>query len=186
MRRQGMPPRRAGDLGAEAEHNPLAVERHVRIDGAGKAGCEDLDDPAGLHQDQARAVARVLLDGFDKHYALFRDCARAARRQELGGGLAPLEALYEGDTAVGVRAEANDGGGSVTVRCKVVADCSGRAAFVGSRQGLKKEISLDTRTAFFSHFENVAREKGEQEGDIQIVAFPHGWFWMIPWSCRYA
>jgi len=92
------------------------------------------------------------------------------------------EVLYEGGTAVGVRAEANDGSGSVTVRCKVVADCSGRAAFVGSRQRLKKEMTLNTRTAFFSHFDNVARETGEREGDIQIVAFPHGWFWMIPFK----
>ncbi len=28
----------------------------------------------------ARGIARVLLEGFDKHYALFRDCARAAKR----------------------------------------------------------------------------------------------------------
>lgn len=28
----------------------------------------------------ARDIARVLLEGFDKHYALFRECARAARR----------------------------------------------------------------------------------------------------------
>ena len=29
---------------------------------------------------EARALAQALLDGFNKHYALFRDCARAARR----------------------------------------------------------------------------------------------------------
>jgi len=84
--------------------------------------------------------------------------------------------------AVGVRATANDGSGEVTVRCKVVADCSGRAAFVGSRQRLKQQVAIDTRTAFFSHFEGVAREPGDREGDIQIVAFPHGWFWMIPFK----
>lgn len=92
------------------------------------------------------------------------------------------EVLYEGDVAVGVRAEANDGSRSLTVRCKVVADCSGRAAFVGSRKRLKKEVEIETRTAFFSHFENAARDSGENEGDIQIVAFPHGWFWMIPFK----
>ena len=92
------------------------------------------------------------------------------------------EVLYEGSVAVGVRAEANDGSSAVTVRCKVVADCSGRAAFVGSRQQIKKEITFDTRTAFFAHFDNVARESGEREGDIQIVAFQHGWFWMIPFK----
>lgn len=92
------------------------------------------------------------------------------------------EALYEGTTAVGVRADANDGSGSVTVRCKVVADCSGRAAFIGSRQRIKQQVAIDTRTAFFSHFEGVARDPGDRAGDIQIVAFPHGWFWMIPFK----
>jgi isocitrate dehydrogenase kinase/phosphatase len=39
--------------------------------------------------EQARAIARALLDGFDKHYALFRECARAARRHfEAGNWLA--------------------------------------------------------------------------------------------------
>jgi len=92
------------------------------------------------------------------------------------------EVLYEGDTAVGLRAQASDDGRALTVRCKVVADCSGRAAFIGSRQKLKQEVAFDTRTAFYSHFEGVARESGEREGDIQIVAFPHGWFWMIPFK----
>ncbi len=37
----------------------------------------------------ARAIAQALLEGFDKHYALFRDCARAAKRHfEAGNFLA--------------------------------------------------------------------------------------------------
>jgi len=39
--------------------------------------------------EQAHAVACALLEGFDKHYALFRECARAARRHfEAGNWLA--------------------------------------------------------------------------------------------------
>ncbi len=39
--------------------------------------------------EQAHAVAYALLEGFDKHYALFRECARAARRHfEAGNWLA--------------------------------------------------------------------------------------------------
>ncbi len=38
---------------------------------------------------QARAIAQVLLEGFNKHYALFRECARAAKRHfEAGNWLA--------------------------------------------------------------------------------------------------
>ncbi len=39
--------------------------------------------------EQARAIAQALLDGFDRHYALFRECARAAKRHfEAGNWLA--------------------------------------------------------------------------------------------------
>src|SRR5882724_3649779 len=38
---------------------------------------------------QAPAIAHVLLEGFNKHYALFRECARAAKRHfEAGNWLA--------------------------------------------------------------------------------------------------
>ncbi|MCC7326220.1 MAG: bifunctional isocitrate dehydrogenase kinase/phosphatase [Burkholderiales bacterium] len=36
--------------------------------------------PASVADDTARAVACALREGFDRHYALFRDCARAAKR----------------------------------------------------------------------------------------------------------
>ena len=35
---------------------------------------------AASADDTARAIARALIEGFDKHYALFRDCARAAKK----------------------------------------------------------------------------------------------------------
>jgi len=39
--------------------------------------------------EQARAIAQALVQGFDKHYALFRECARAAKRHfEAGNWLA--------------------------------------------------------------------------------------------------
>jgi isocitrate dehydrogenase kinase/phosphatase len=46
--------------------------------------------PAPFAEDRtARAIARALLEGFDKHYALFRDCARLAKRHyEAGNFLA--------------------------------------------------------------------------------------------------
>jgi isocitrate dehydrogenase kinase/phosphatase len=44
------------------------------------------DKPASQ---QARAIAQVMLEGFNKHYALFRECARAAKRHfEAGNWLA--------------------------------------------------------------------------------------------------
>lgn len=91
------------------------------------------------------------------------------------------EVLFDGGRAVGLTARSEDGG-SLTVRCPMVVDASGRSAFLGSRLGIKRDIELDSRTAFYSHFEHVERDAGERAGDIQIVAFEHGWFWMIPFK----
>jgi flavin-dependent dehydrogenase len=91
------------------------------------------------------------------------------------------EVLFDGARATGLRAESADGR-TLTVDCPMVVDASGRTAFLGSRLGIKRDIQLDSRTAFYAHFENVERPEGERAGDIQIVAFQHGWFWMIPFK----
>ncbi len=92
------------------------------------------------------------------------------------------EVLWDGDRAVGLRAASQTDDRTLTVRCPMVVDASGRSAFLGTRQGQKRDLSFKTRSAFFSHYENVQRESGEREGDIQIIAFQHGWFWMIPFK----
>ncbi|HVO89080.1 MAG TPA: bifunctional isocitrate dehydrogenase kinase/phosphatase [Casimicrobiaceae bacterium] len=43
------------------------------------------DAPAGSDDERARRIARVLLEGFDRHYALFRQCARLAKRHYEAG-----------------------------------------------------------------------------------------------------
>ncbi len=91
------------------------------------------------------------------------------------------EVLFDAERAVGVRAESANGQ-ALTVRCPMVIDASGRSAFLGSRLGIKRAIPLASRTAFYAHFEHVERDAGERAGDIQIVAFQHGWFWMIPFK----
>ena len=91
------------------------------------------------------------------------------------------EVMFDGERAVGLQAESADGQ-TLTVHCPMVVDASGRSAFLGSRLGIKRVIPLDSRTAFYAHFEHVERDAGERAGDIQIVAFPHGWFWMIPFK----
>jgi flavin-dependent dehydrogenase len=92
------------------------------------------------------------------------------------------EVLFDGERATGVVAEAMDGSASLTVHCPMVVDASGRSAFLGARLGFKRDINLNSRTAFYSHFEGVAHDPGERSGDIQVVSFPHGWFWMIPFK----
>lgn len=92
------------------------------------------------------------------------------------------EVLFEGTRAVGVRAAPAAGDDAITVECPMVIDASGRSTFLGTHLGLKRKSPLRSRTAFYSHFENAQRDPGECEGDIQIVPFQHGWFWMIPFK----
>lgn len=91
------------------------------------------------------------------------------------------EVLFDSARAVGLTARSEDGR-SLTLHCPMVVDASGRSAFLGGRLGIKRDIPLDSRTAFYSHFEHVERYAGERAGDIRIVAFDHGWFWMIPFK----
>ena len=92
------------------------------------------------------------------------------------------EVLFTDGQAVGLRAESADKSAQLTVNCRMLVDASGRSAFLGARLGFKREIDFSSRSAFYSHFDGVYRDPGERAGDIQIVAFPHGWFWMIPFK----
>jgi flavin-dependent dehydrogenase len=112
---------------------------------------------------------QMLLDNAERHGA-------EVRRQ-----WAVREVLFDGARAVGLTAQ-SPAGAVVMVRCSMVVDASGRSAFLGTRLGIKRDIPLDSRTAFYSHFEDVQRDAGERAGDIQVVAFQHGWFWMIPFK----
>jgi len=101
---------------------------------------------------------------------------------EVRFGWSVNKVIFENDQAVGVEATEIDSGQKITVRCPVVVDASGQSILMGKRLGLKRKSMLKTRAAFFTHFENAQREPGDREGDIQIVAYRYGWFWMIPFK----
>lgn len=65
-------------------------------------------------------------------------------------------------------------------RPRFLIDASGRDTFLGSRLKLKRKNPRHQSAAIFSHFENVDRRAGRDEGNISICWFAHGWFWMIP------
>ena len=74
--------------GARSPSRPLAPDPHWNTCHVPHR-IRRLERTQALPSEQARAVARALLDGFNKHYSLFRDCARAARRHfEAGNWLA--------------------------------------------------------------------------------------------------
>ncbi len=79
-------------------------------------------------------------------------------------------------------------GEAASIAARFVVDASGRDVLAArATSGTTKIEGLD-QTALFAHFENVTRQPGELEGDIDIVLFPSGegerpnWFWFIPFK----
>ncbi|XXX75059.1 NAD(P)/FAD-dependent oxidoreductase [Sorangium sp. So ce134] len=101
-----------------------------------------------------------------------------------------VEVLFEGSRAVGVRARprarsegaAARGGSSdvVELRAPVIVDATGRDTLLASRMRRKAQLAELDKTALFAHYEGVVREDGIHQGNIQVIIFDHGWFWIIP------
>ena len=81
------PPRRVADAPARTTILPgrrpgsggrLPTRRSRAVTTSARALAHDPSD--ALRDDAAQAIAQAVLEGFDKHYALFRECARAAKR----------------------------------------------------------------------------------------------------------
>lgn len=65
-------------------------------------------------------------------------------------------------------------------RAKELVDATGRDTFLASRLGLKKKNPKHGSATIFGHFKNAGRLAGRDAGNIGILWFEHGWFWMIP------
>jgi flavin-dependent dehydrogenase len=89
------------------------------------------------------------------------------------------ELIFENGTAVGVRAKDPEGN-TKEIRARVVVDATGRDTLLASRTALKQKVPGLDKTALFTHWSGVERQKGRDEGNIDIVTFPHGWWWNIP------
>ena len=80
-----------------------------------------------------------------------------------------------------VRVQAQDAQGIIrSWQFRFLIDASGRDTFLSRRLRLKQRSPRHQTAAIFSHFENVTRRPGRDEGNISICWFRHGWFWMIP------
>jgi flavin-dependent dehydrogenase len=88
------------------------------------------------------------------------------------------DVLFEGERAVGVRIA--DGRSEREIRAPMIVDATGRGAMLASRlRGKSRLAGLDT-AAMFTHYEGLPRATGEEEGDIVVLLFEHGWYWYIP------
>jgi flavin-dependent dehydrogenase len=61
-----------------------------------------------------------------------------------------------------------------------VVDASGRDTLLGKQFDLKRRNPKHNSSALYAHFIGAARHPGQDEGNITIFWFEHGWFWLIP------
>ena len=59
-------------------------------------------------------------------------------------------------------------------------DASGRDTFLSNTNGWKTRNPRHASAAVFGHFRSVKRRDNEDQGNISLYWFEHGWIWMIP------
>lgn len=96
-------------------------------------------------------------------------------------GVRVLEVLFEGDRAVGVRIQKEDGS-QEEVRAKVVVDASGQSTMLQNRFKLRQWDPVLNKGAIWTYWEGAYRDTGKDEGATIVIQTPNkqGWFWYIP------
>jgi flavin-dependent dehydrogenase len=92
-----------------------------------------------------------------------------------------LEVLFDGDRAVGVRVQAEDGT-QHEVRAKVVVDASGQSTMLQNRFKLRVWDPVLNKGAIWAYWEGAYRDSGRDEGATVVIQTTNkkGWWWYIP------
>ena len=92
-----------------------------------------------------------------------------------------LEVLFEGERAVGVKVQYEDGS-QREVRSRVVVDASGQSALIASRFKTRVVDPVLKKGALWTYFEGAYRDAGRDEGATLVLQTQDkkGWFWYIP------
>lgn len=100
---------------------------------------------------------------------------------EVHEGTRVLEVLFEGERAVGVRVQHEDGT-TREVRADVVVDASGQSSMIMSRLGLREWDPVLKKAALWTYWEGAFRDTGHDEGATIVIQVQgkQGWFWYIP------
>lgn len=91
-----------------------------------------------------------------------------------------LEVLFEGDRAVGVKVQTEDG--PQEVRAKVVVDASGQSTMIQNKFKLRQWDPVLNKGAIWTYWEGAYRDTGKNEGATVVLqtADKKGWWWYIP------
>ena len=98
--------------------------------------------------------------------------------------------VIEGCRVKGVAFAADESGATVHAQhddgrtgdwhARFVVDASGRDTLLGKQFDIKRRNPKHNSSALYGHFTGAARHAGQDEGNITIFWFAHGWFWFIP------
>lgn len=126
----------------------------------------------GASPDHAFEVRRSEFDDL-----LFRHCKAAGVNAEEETTVTAVEKIANGNHKV----TAVDANGEERVwETRFLVDASGRDTFLASSNGWKKRNPKHASAAIYAHFRGVERRPGQDQGNISIYWFDHGWIWMIP------
>jgi flavin-dependent dehydrogenase len=96
-------------------------------------------------------------------------------------GVRVLEVLFEGERAVGVKIQ-EENGTQREVRADAIVDASGQSSMIMSRFGLRDWDPVLKKAALWTYWRNAERGVGKDEGATLVVQVKDkaGWFWIIP------
>jgi flavin-dependent dehydrogenase len=74
-------------------------------------------------------------------------------------------------------------GAEYTLETPMFVDATGRDALLATDYKLKvPDEDITTNVACFTHYKNVLRQEGTDEGNFTLVMFEGGWWWFIPFK----
>lgn len=167
---------------------PLSCEIFEKL-GVMEELCESCTHKYGatfVDADDGRQVRYRFAEAFDNRYPHAFQVRRASfdtllldRARALGAEIRqPCKAeeiVFDGERAVGLRLE-----GGEEIAAEVVVDATGRGAMLATRFGRRRRLPYLDQTAIYAHYEGVTRLPGEAAGDVVVVMFDDGWYWIIP------
>ena len=110
---------------------------------------------------------------------LLHNAARKGAQVHQGCRATKVE--FEDDASVCVASKSDDGR-QQRWRARFLIDASGRDTFLANRFRIKERNPQHNSSALYAHFRHARRHPGQDEGNISILWFEHGWFWFIPMS----
>ncbi len=96
-------------------------------------------------------------------------------------GVRVLDVLFDGNRAVGVKVQGEDGTAR-EVRARVVVDASGQSGLLQNRFKLRQWDPVLNKGAVWTYWEGAYRDAGRDEGATLVLQTENkkGWFWYIP------